>query len=79
MADEERRPIGDVLSGLGIHPLDDGWTPVEAFVVIKANDADGDTVWAYRTTAPPNREELLGVLMVQTDLLRRELLADWEE
>ncbi|WP_157018135.1 hypothetical protein [Cryptosporangium arvum] len=33
----------------------------------------------YRTSRPPNREELLGALAVQVALLRRELLDDWSD
>ena len=73
----DRVPIEEVLPGMGLHALDDGWTPLEAFVLIKALDEDGDPRWAYRTTQAPNREELLGALIVHTDLLRDELLDEW--
>ena len=79
MAEEERIPIEHVLPGMGLHPLPEGWTPVEALVLIKCLDEDGDPTWSYRTTAAPNREELLGALIVHTDLLRKELLDDWED
>jgi hypothetical protein len=73
-----RRPIEEVLPGMQIHPLDPGWTPLEAFVLIKSLDESGDTAWAYRATHRPNREELLGDLIVQTDILRKELVEGWE-
>ena len=44
MSDEERRPVGEVLSGFGLDPLDPGWTPPRAFVLVKALDVTGDTV-----------------------------------
>ena len=77
MADE-RIPVADVLPGMGLHPLPNGWTPVEALVLIKCLDEGGASSWVYRTTAPPNREELLGALVVHTALLRNEILGDWE-
>jgi hypothetical protein len=52
-----------------------------AFVLIKARDENGegqDGAWSYRTTEAPNREELLGALIVQADLLRDELLDEWQ-
>jgi hypothetical protein len=79
MADEERIPIADALPGFKIHPLEEGWTPLEAFVLVKALDKDGDHLWAFRTTSPLNLEELLGALMVQAALLRRKLVNDWDD
>jgi len=62
---------------MALHPLPEGWTPVEALVLIKCLDDEGVSTWSYRTTARPNREELLGALVVHTDVLRKELLAEW--
>ena len=78
-ANEERRPIEEVLPGMHLHPLEGGWRPVQAFVMIKCIDEDGDTTWAYRTTHSMNLEELLGVLTVHNDMLRKELLEVWED
>jgi hypothetical protein len=74
----ERLPIEQVLGGLKIHALGDGEIPIEAFVLIKVCAPDGSTAWSYRTTTPPNRAELLGALLVHTDLLRRDLLSEWD-
>jgi hypothetical protein len=74
---DQRLPIAKVLPDFGIHPLLPNWTPVEAMVLIKCLDDEGEPRWAYRTTAKANMEELLGALMVQVDLLRRELLESW--
>jgi hypothetical protein len=75
---DDRIAVEQVLPGMTLHALPDGWTPVEALVLIKCLDEDGDPTWVYRTTAKPNREELLGALVVHTDLLRKELLGEWE-
>jgi len=72
-------PIADALSGLEIHPLEPGWTPLEAFVLVKCLDEDGDPTWAYRTSHRLNREELLGALVVQVDVLRKELRDEWDD
>ncbi len=79
MSSEERVPVEEVMTGMKLHPSPEGWTPVEALVLIKCLDRDGHATWAHRTTAVPNREELLGALIVHTDLLRRELASDWED
>ena len=77
-SNETRVPIGAALTGVSIYPLEDGATPLEAFVLVKYRDGDGDETWAYRTTESPNREELLGSLMVQVAVLRAELTRDWQ-
>lgn len=75
---EDRRPVADVLKGLEVHPLEDGWTAIEAFVLVKCLDESGESTWAYRTTNRLNREELLGALVVHADLLRKELVSEWD-
>lgn len=78
MSSEDRLPVEQVMPGMTLHALPEGWTPVEALVLMKCLDEEGRSSWVYRTTATPNREELLGALVVHTDLLRKELVADWE-
>lgn len=80
MTDEAaRQPIAEVLAGLEVHPLEPGWTALEAFLLVKTLDEEGRTSWAYRTTNRLNREELLGALVVHVGLLRRELLDEWSD
>lgn len=62
-----------------MHPLEPGWTAVEALVLIKCLDEDGHPTWLYRTTHHLNREELLGALIVHSDVLRRELRDEWDD
>ena len=76
---DSREPVADVLAGLELHPLESGDTPIEAFVLIKVLLASGHTSWAYRTTHRLNREELLGALVVQVDVLRKELRDEWDD
>jgi hypothetical protein len=74
-----RQPLEMVRPGLGVFPLDDGWTAQQAFVLIKCPDEEGDPVWCFRTTEQLNRNELLGALEVQVALLKRELVRLWDE
>jgi hypothetical protein len=76
---EQRVPVTEVLRGLEVHPLEPGETAIEAFVLIKILDSEGDTAWSYRTTNRLNREELLGALIVQVDVLRKELRDEWDD
>jgi hypothetical protein len=78
VSDDTRRPIADVLPGFTIHPLEVGWTPLQAFVLIKSLDDSGDASWSYRTSEQLNLEELLGALTVQVELLRRSLISEWD-
>jgi hypothetical protein len=76
---DRRIPIAEALSGLEVHPLEPGATAVEAFVLVKTLDEDGDVAWAYRTTNRLNREELLGALVVQVAVLKKELRDEWDD
>jgi hypothetical protein len=76
---EQRHPLAQALPGLEVYALDPGWTPVEAFILVKCLDEEGRVTWAYRTTAQLSREELLGALTVQVDVLRKELRDEWDD
>lgn len=73
-----RVPLDSALPGLEVHPLQQDWTPVEAVLLVKCLDDEGAPTWAYRTTGRLNDEELLGVLTVQAELVKRRIAAQWE-
>ena len=79
MSDDERQPIEGVLPGHRLQPLDEGWTPLASFSLVKCLDGDGDVVWAFRTSEQFNLEELLGALVIQTELLKQKMLRAWDE
>jgi hypothetical protein len=76
---ESRVPVAQVLSGLEVHALEPGETALEAFVLLKVLDREGDITWSYRTTNRLSREELLGALTVQVDVLRKSLRDEWDD
>ena len=76
---EHRVPVEQVLNGLEVHPLEQGETAMEAFILVKVLDRDGDVSWSYRTTNRLSREELLGALTVQVDVLRKSLRDEWDD
>jgi hypothetical protein len=78
MSDDERQPIGQVLPDFKLHPLEPGWTPLQAFVLVKSLDDEGGTAWSFRTSEQFNLEELLGALVVQVETLKRKLTRSWE-
>ena len=79
MSDDERQPIGQVLPDFKLHPLEPGWTPLQAFVLVKSLDEEGGTAWSFRTSEQFNLEELLGALVVQVETLKRKLTKSWED
>jgi hypothetical protein len=76
---EQRVPVEQVLNGLEVHALEPGETALEAFILLKVLDRDGDVAWSYRTTNRLSREELLGALTVQVDVLRKSLRDEWDD
>ncbi|WP_432158698.1 MULTISPECIES: hypothetical protein [unclassified Streptomyces] len=78
MSESERVPLGEVLPGMGAHPLPEDWEAVSAFILIKCKDEDGDFTWSFRTTEPIDPYELLGALTVQVDLIRKRMLSGWD-
>jgi hypothetical protein len=74
-----RPPIDQVLPGQQLHPLDERWTPLQTFALIKCLDEDGDVTWAFRTSEPFNLEELLGALVIQVETLKRRLAVHWDD
>lgn len=71
--------IGEALRGLAISALPDGWTPVDAVCVIKCLNEAGEPLWVLRPTRSVNEEELLGTLIIQTEVLKRDLLESWAD
>ena len=76
---EEKRPVGEVLRGLSIGPLPDGWTAVDAYAMVKCLDPTGRAQWALRVTETINEEELLGALTMHVELLKRDMLDNWDD
>lgn len=75
----ERLPIDEVLPGQRMHPLDQGWTLLQTFALVKCLDEEGEVAWAFRTSEPLNLEELLGALTIQVETLKRKLVRHWED
>jgi hypothetical protein len=73
------QPIGEVLRGLEIDAVPEGWTVVDALVEAKCLNTDGEPIWSLRFTDGLNSEELLGSLEVQVELLKRDILDNWKD
>jgi hypothetical protein len=76
-SDGERVAISDELAGLNLFPIEGRVS--FAFLLVKSIGEDGEPPhWSYRTTSAPNREELLGALMVQQERYLTLALQQWE-
>lgn len=71
-------PLPDLLPGLRFEPLPAGWTPLQAFVLVKCLDEDGDPAWCERGSDDINDEEFLGALSIQVALRKQNLLKEWD-
>ncbi len=71
--------IGEALPGIRIKPINETDMPVSAIVLAKIINTDTeDTGWVTRGTGDINDQELLGVLIMETDRLRHNLQEAWE-
>jgi hypothetical protein len=74
----EYKPAGEVLGSAKLVPLPDSAMVVDAVVLIKAMDADGDVGWYTRFTEDLSTVEAVGALTVACDLERRRALSIYE-
>ena len=77
--DDPQLPIGEVLRGLTVTPLPESWSPLEVLCMVKCLGDDGSPKWALRMTGGINEEELLGALTIEVDLLKRDMLNNWND
>ncbi|MDP9396166.1 MAG: hypothetical protein M3Q27_18675 [Actinomycetota bacterium] len=71
-------PAESLVRGLrAAWPLPEGWTPVAAIFLIKCLDKDGEPTWAFRMTDGLSEEELLGALTIRMELLKTDLLEQY--
>ncbi len=77
-SEENYVAVGEALSTMQIRPLPTGWSPLEAFVLVKCIDESGRANWLFRTTSGINDEELLGSMVIQTELIKADILRSWE-
>jgi len=69
----------NVLGGLEFDPLPAGWTPIGAVMMVKCLDEEGRPTWSFRTSEDMSDEEVLGALVVRTELQRQSLLEDYTD
>lgn len=63
--------------GLEVADLPDGFTPLEAIVLVKALDDEGDVTWCRRGTDGLTDEECVGILTADTQRIVNSLNERW--
>lgn len=66
------KPIADVLGGLDILDLPDGYAVLEAVVLVKCLDKDGHLAWVQRWTKGLHIVEVLGATSTMRALNERD-------
>lgn len=64
----------DLLRGIELLELPSGYTPLEAVVLIKALDEDGDVQWLTRYSKDIHMMEALGALHAALTLATRDMV-----
>lgn len=72
-----RKPIGEVLNGIEIAPLDDGDVALEALLLVKTVDDEGRVCWVERMTDGLHQLEWLGAVTAAKARLTRTSLENW--
>jgi hypothetical protein len=70
-------PAEAIVHGLTVRPLPENYTPLEAVVVLKCIDPDGDTCYITRYTPDVHSIEILGMLHAAIQLLNRDVVAQY--
>ena len=73
----ENLPIGDVFPGVRLAGLPEN-SEGETLFVSKLRLDDGTSAWQWRSPGITNHEELLGALIMHAEVLKAQLLEDWE-
>lgn len=78
MDPDQKVGVSLALPGMEVYPLEADFSPKYAYILIKSTDAEDIEQWSIRSTGYLNREELLGVLTVQIERLKAELISVWD-
>lgn len=73
----ERKPIGEVLPGIEVPPMDEGYIAIDAFMLIKTLNEEGSPIWMLRTTKGISTVELIGALDTMLDHQRDAFRKSW--
>lgn len=75
--------VMSTIYSLDLEPMPEGWTPLEAFAVIKCLDEDGEVALLTRSTEGIRSWDAVGMLTaaldIQRDMLRCGFIEDDEE
>ena len=72
-------PASEVLRGVELMPVAEGWTPIEAIVLVKCMTEDGTTGWMQRVSQGISTNEAVGALICSADTMRSAWLKGWDD
>lgn len=67
------KPIGDVVGPLAMLPLPEGYIALDAVMVVKTLNPDGEIAWHTRYTPDPHAIEFLGALEAAAMLMKQDI------
>lgn len=67
------KPVGEVLNTLSVLQLPENCIALDAVIVVKALDADGNVTWHTRYTEAPHAIEFLGALEAACMLIKQDI------
>ncbi len=73
-----RLPVGEVLNGLTLVPLDPGTVALECVVIVKTIDEDGDPSWSLRYSETISPVEIIGALDVMHSHQKLQFENNWQ-
>jgi hypothetical protein len=72
-------PSAEVLPGIELMRLPEGYTPLSAIVLVKCLDDDGDVAWLTRSASDLGGIESLGALHAAVAVLTEDIKASYRD
>lgn len=67
------KPVGEVVGPLEVMELPEGYIAIDAVLVIKALNNDGEVCWLTRYSKDPHAVEFLGALEAAVMLMKQDI------
>lgn len=78
MATSDYKPIGDVVGPLEVLALPEGYIALDAVMVVKTLDLNGEIAWHTRYTKDPHAIEFLGALEAAAMLIKQDIFNQYD-
>lgn len=78
MATSDYKPIGDVVGPLEVMELPEGYIALDAVMVVKTLNPEGEIAWHTRYTKDPHAIEFLGALEAAAMLIKQDIFNQYD-